>query len=99
MTKLDPLDEEKFNAIVAFENPVIIKESAAYNLHPLSRIAYQFINSELVLFINGNTLQINDICDDFIIDFCNTRKINVNNQNKPLALQLSALSLLEETRP
>ena len=99
VTKLDPLDEEKFNEIVAFENPVIIKESVAYNLHPLSRIAYQFIDHELVVFINGNTLQINDICDDFIIDFCNTRKVKVNDQNKSLALQFSALSLLEETHP
>ena len=99
VTKLDPLDEEKLNEIVAFEDPVVIKESVTYNLHPLSRIAYQFIDKELVVFINGNTLRINDILDDSIIDFCNTRKIKVNDKNKPLAIQFSSLSLLEETHP
>ena len=99
VTKLDPLDEEKLNEIVALEIPLIIKMSATYNLHPLSRIAYQFIENELVVFINGNTLQITNINDDVIIGFCNTRKIKVDDKNKRLALQFSELSLLEETHP
>jgi len=78
---------------------LIIKDSVTYSLHPLSRIAYQFIDKVLVVFLNGNTLQINDIHDDLIIDFCNTRRIKVTAINKPLAIQFSALSLLEETRP
>ena len=99
VTKLDPLDEEKLNDVVAFNSPLIIKDSLTYSLHPLSRIAYQFIDKVLVVFLNGNTLQINDIHDDLIIDFCNTRRIKVTAINKPLAIQFSALSLLEETRP
>jgi 50S ribosomal protein L16 3-hydroxylase len=99
VTKLDPLDEEKLNEIVSLEMPLIIKMSATYNLHPLSRIAYQFIDNELVVFINGNTLQITNINDDVIIGFCNTRKIKVDDKNKRLALQFSELSLLEETHP
>ena len=77
----------------------MIKESTTYNLHPLSRIAYQFIDKELVVYINWNTLRINDILDDLIIDFCNTRKIKVSDKNKPLAIQFSSLSLLEEKHP
>jgi 50S ribosomal protein L16 3-hydroxylase len=95
VTKLDPFEQQKFNEIMASEEPIDIEESATYILTPLCRIAYQFINHKLNVYINGEVFDIKGIDSHTIIEFCNARKIKVNYKNVLLAKNLASMHLLE----
>jgi 50S ribosomal protein L16 3-hydroxylase len=96
ITKLDPFDQQKFNEIMAFEKPIKIEESERYILAPLCRIAYQIITGNLYVYINGELFNTEYFDDDLVINFCNSRELKVNKQNKLLAKSLSSFHLLEK---
>ena len=96
ITRLDPFDQQKFNEIMAFEKPIKIEESERYILAPLCRIAYQKITGKLYVFINGELFNTEYFDNDLVIDFCNSREIQVNRKNKLLAKKLASLHLLEK---
>lgn len=96
VTRLDPFDQQKLNEMMAFEEPIEIKESASYILSPICRIAYQMIETELHVFINGESFDTELFDQDLLIRFCNTRVIKINHQSTLLAKKLSSLHLIEK---
>ena len=96
VTTLDPFDQQKLNEMMAFEEPIEIKESASYILSPICRIAYQMIETELHVFINGESFDTELFDQDLLIRFCNTRMIKINHQSTLLAKKLSSLHLIEK---
>ena len=97
VTKLDPEDEKKFNEIRAYQTQEEIEELGFYQLHPICRIAYQFINQELRVFINGEVFSCSGIDEDLVVSFSNTRKLQLSNKNRTLAERLVSLSLIEKS--
>ena len=81
---------------MAFEEPIEIEESTSYLLSPICRIAYQMIDSELHVFINGESFDTQFFDHDLLINFCNSRMIEINDQNSLLAKKLSSLHLIEK---
>ena len=96
VTRLDPFDQQKLNEMMAFEEPIEIEESATYILSPICRIAYQMIETELHVFINGESFDTELFDQDLLIRFCNTRVIKINHQSTLLAKKLSSLHLIEK---
>jgi 50S ribosomal protein L16 3-hydroxylase len=97
VTKLDPEDEKKFNEVRAYQMQDRLEEFGLYHLHPICRIAYQFINKELRVFVNGEVFNCRGLDDDLVIDFSNKRQLKLNNKNKELAEQLMSLCLIEKS--
>ena len=97
VTKLDPEDEKKFNEVRAFKIQEEIEEFSLYHLHPICRVAYQFINKKLRVFINGEVFNCGDIDDNLVISFSNTRVLKLDNKNRVLAARLISLSLIEKS--
>ena len=97
VTKLDPEDEKKFNEISAYHVQEEIVELGLYQLRPICRIAYQHINQELKVFINGEVFNCSDIDEDLVVSFSNTRKLQLSNKNRALAERLVSLSLIEKS--
>ena len=97
VTKLDPEDEKKFNEVRAFKIQEEIEEFGLYHLHPICRVAYQFINKKLRVFINGEVFNCGDIDDNLVISFSNTRVLKLDNKNRVLAARLISLSLIEKS--
>ena len=97
VTKLDLEDEKKFNEVRAYPIQEEIEEFGLYHLHPICRVAYQFINKELRVFINGEVFNCSDIDDDLVVSFSNTRKLKLDNKNRVLAKRLISLSLIEKS--
>ena len=89
--------KRKFNEISAYHAQEEIEELGLYQLHPISRIAYQFINQELRVFINGEVFDCSDIDEDLVVSFSNTRKLQLSNKNRALAERLVSLSLIEKS--
>ena len=98
VTKLDTEDEKKFNEIRAFQTHEEIEEFSIYHFHPICKVAYQFINKNLRIFINGEVFNCSDIDDDLVISFSNTRRLKLDNKNKVLAKRLISLSLIEKSQ-
>ncbi len=98
VTKLDPEDEKKFNEVRAYYPKEEIEKFDLYHLHPICKVAYQFINKELRVFINGEVFNSRGIDDDLVISFSNTRKLKLDNKNKVLAERLTSLSLIEKSQ-
>ncbi len=96
VTKLDPEDEKKFNDVSGYQNQEAIEEFDIYHLHPLCRVAYQFIDKKLVVFINGEVFNYKDIDDEIIVSFANSRQLKLNINNRTLAEHLISLSLIEK---
>ena len=96
VTRLDSFDQQKLKEMIAFEEPIEIKESASYILSPICRIAYQMIETELHVFINGECFDTELFDQDLLIRFCNTRMIKINHQSTLLAKKLSSLHLIEK---
>ena len=97
VTKLDPEDEKKFNEVRAYQMQDRLEEFGLYHLHPICKIAYQFINNELRVFINGEAFNFSGIDDGLVIDFSNKRQLKLDNKNRGLAEQLMSLSLIEKS--
>ena len=74
-----------------------MEEFGLYHLHPICKVAYQFINKELRVFINGEVFNCSNIDDDLIVNFSNTRKLKLDNKNRVLADRLLSLSLIEKS--
>jgi 50S ribosomal protein L16 3-hydroxylase len=97
VTKLDSEDEKKFNEVRAYQMQDRLEEFGLYHLHPICRIAYQFINKKLRVFVNGEVFNFSGIDDDLVIDFSNKRQLKLDIKNRDLAEQLMSLSLIEKS--
>jgi 50S ribosomal protein L16 3-hydroxylase len=98
VTKLDPEDEKKFNEVRACHIQEEMEEFGLYHLHPICKVAYQFINKELRVFINGEVFNCSDISDDLVVNFSNTRELKLDNKNRVLADRLISLSFIEKSQ-
>ena len=96
VTRLDLFDQQKFNEMIAFGEPIDIEESVSYILSPMCRIAYQIIKTELHIFINGEPFDSQLFDNELLIKFCNSRVIKINHQSILLAKKLSSLHLIEK---
>ena len=96
VTRLDLFDQQKFDEMMAFEEPIEIEKSTSYLLSPICRVAYQMIDSELHVFINGESFDTQFFDYELLINFCNSRMIEINDQNFLLAKKLSSLHLIEK---
>jgi 50S ribosomal protein L16 3-hydroxylase len=101
VTKLDPMDEKNMNEISAYAELEPLELEAIYELQPCCRVAYQLLGDDINCYINGEALDCNNIDKDVIIDFCNTRKLKVNDHdssNYLLASRLQILALIRRLR-
>jgi 50S ribosomal protein L16 3-hydroxylase len=99
VTKLDPLDEQSMNEISTYEQLETLDINAIYELQPHCRIAYQHSNQSIICYINGDTFDCDNIDLNVIIDFCNSRRLNVielDSNNYLLAYRLLALTFIRK---
>ena len=81
VTKLDPMDEKLLNEFSAYSSEEILEIGASYELHPSCRIGYCNTSKGLHIYINGEPFDFGNFDDEMLIDFCNTRKINISEHN------------------
>ena len=101
VTKLDPMDEQNMNEIIAYAELESLDLEATYELQPCCRIAYQLEGDDINCYINGESFDCDSIDKDVVVEFCNTRKLKVGDHessNYLLASRLQIHALIRRLR-
>jgi 50S ribosomal protein L16 3-hydroxylase len=98
-TKIDNID---LNILQNFQFQTQSEEfdkNIKYLLHPSSKVAYTLLNKDVLMYINGENILINDSNNESIANFCNNRQIDCKNSDIfsiNLAKKLFQLGLLDK---
>ena len=101
VTKLDPMDEQNMNEISAYAELEPLDLEATYELQPCCRVAYQLSGDDINCYINGKPFDCDNIDNDVVADFCNTRRLKVSDydsSNYLLASRLQIHALIRRLR-